>query len=166
MAAVAAVRVGSEREMEMAIASYIANGFVLSNRSPAGATMFKKKEFQIVWAVIGFFLCLLPLLIYLIIYATQSDQMVQIQLAPGGQPELPAPMPVQANQLVGQRSADGHWWWDGRAWQPVAQPTPSPQPAVQHPASDWLPAPEVAAEHPTDAGEVTSPQEADPAPPE
>lgn len=158
MAGVSAVRVSSENEMEMAIAGYISQGFVLSNRSATGATMFKKKEFQIVWAVIGFILCLLPLLVYLIVYASQSDQMVQITLAPAGsQPQLPA----SSTQLVGTRSADGRWWWDGQAWQPVPDtlPTPSAQPTFQQPAasSEWLPAPEPGAEHPTDPGDVTPP---------
>lgn len=164
MAGVSAVQVTSENEMEMAIASYISQGFVLSNRSPAGATMFKKKEFQIVWAVIGFILCILPLLIYLIVYAAQSDQMVQIQLVPAGsQPQLPA----TTAQMVGTRSADGHWWWDGASWQPIAQ---TAQPGQSTPpqtaaASDWLPAPDAGAEHPTEPGGANPSEEAKPNPP-
>lgn len=157
MAGVAAIAVGSERELDTAIAMYIAQGFVVANRSSNGATMFKKKEFQIVWAVIGFILCVFPLLIYLIVYASQSDQMVEIQLRPSDQQALPA----SPGQLVGTRSADGRWWWDGQAWQPVPDtlPTPSAQPTFQQPAasSEWLPAPEAGAEHPTDPGDVTPP---------
>jgi len=158
------VRVYSDHEMETAIAAYIAQGFVVSNRTPVGATMFKKKEFQIVWAVVGFFLCLLPLLVYLIVYASQSDQMVQIALAPGGPLTLPS-SPI--TQLVGTRSDDGHWWWDGKAWQPMVQPTlPAQSPLLQSSsASDWLPAPEPGAEHPTESGDATPPQEAKPNPP-
>src|SRR2546428_14182248 len=105
--------------METAIAAYIAQGFVVSNRTPVGATMFKKKEFQIVWAAVGFFLCLLPLLIYLIVYASHIDQMVQIALAPGGPLSLPS-SPI--TQLVGSRSDVGYLWWDGKAWLPIGQP--------------------------------------------
>ena len=70
--AVMTVPVTSVDELESAIMSYIAQGFTLQNRTPAAVTMFKKKEFNILWAVIGFFLCILPLLIYCIVYATQK----------------------------------------------------------------------------------------------
>jgi hypothetical protein len=163
MADVTAVRVGSENEMEMAIASYISQGFVLSNRSPSGATMFKKKEFSILWLVVGFILCVVPLLVYLIVYAAQSDKMVQIQLVPASQAQLPA-----SSTQVGMRSADGQWWWDGNAWQPVGQPTPAveqiPPPATS--ASEWLAAPEQPADQPPEPGGPTPPEGAKPAPPQ
>ncbi len=63
--------------------------------------MKKKKEFNVVWAVLGFFLCLLPLLVYCIVYATQSDQMVRIVIATGG---LPSDSALKI-------SPDGNWWW-------------------------------------------------------
>jgi hypothetical protein len=161
MANVTAVRVGSENEMEMAIASYISQGFVLSNRSPSGATMFKKKEFSILWLVVGFVLCVVPLLIYLIVYASQSDKMVQIQLVPASQAQLPA----SATQ-VGMRSEDGQWWWDGNAWQPVGQPTPVAE-AISPPAtsaSEWLAAPEPPTDLPPEPGGPIPPEGAKPAP--
>lgn len=67
------VTVPTVEAMEAAITSYIAQGFVVVNKTPKSATLQKKKEFKILWAVIGFILCLLPLLIYLIVYATQPD---------------------------------------------------------------------------------------------
>jgi hypothetical protein len=169
LAGIASVAVGSERELETAIALYIAQGYVLSNRSSLGATMFKKKEFRIVWAVIGFFLCILPLLIYLIVYASQSDQTVQIHLSSVGRLELPAPQ----GYGYGQRSADGQWWWDGRAWQPVAQPTLPAQstpsqatPAQPALSSEWLSTPEPGAERPSESGGATPPSQAEPTPPQ
>ena len=73
----------SAAAMEQAITSYIAQGFTIANKGPDSATLQKRKEFKIVWAVIGFLLCLLPLLIYLIIYATQPEiQIVEIQVIP------------------------------------------------------------------------------------
>ena len=72
------VMVSSPQEMERTITSYIAQGYAVVNKTQTAATMFKKKEFSILWAVVGLLLCVLPLLIYLIIYATRSDQMVEI----------------------------------------------------------------------------------------
>jgi uncharacterized membrane protein YukC len=73
--------VSSPQEMEQTIASYIAQGYAVVHKTKTSATMFKKKEFSILWAVVGFLFCLLPLLIYIIYYATQSDQMVEIIVA-------------------------------------------------------------------------------------
>src|SRR3984893_8946200 len=113
MAAVSNVPVYSEAQLEQTIMSYIARGFVVANRAPTSATMFKKKEFSILWAVVGRILCVLPLLIYLIVYAAQTDQMVQIYLADT------ASIPPSAAASTGQLSADGRWRWAGASWQPV-----------------------------------------------
>ena len=51
--AVANVPVYSEAQLEQTITSYIAQGYALSNRTPTSATMFKRKEFSILWLVIG-----------------------------------------------------------------------------------------------------------------
>ncbi len=42
--------------------------------------MIKKKEFSVLWAVIGLLICIIPLLIYLLIYATESDKVVEIRV--------------------------------------------------------------------------------------
>jgi hypothetical protein len=102
------INVASQEELESAIMSYIAQGFAVSNRSAESVTLFKKKEFNVIWAVIGFFLCLLPLLVYSIVYATQSDQMIVIKVA-------------SADRGLGAASSatwsdDRQWWWDGSRW--------------------------------------------------
>ena len=75
------ISVFNANAMEQAITSYIAQGFIVVNKTATSATLQKKKEFKIVWAVIGFILCLLPLLVYLIVYATQPEvEVVQIQI--------------------------------------------------------------------------------------
>jgi hypothetical protein len=91
------------------IDGYVMQGFAIAAREPTSVTMVKRKEFNVVWAVIGFFLCLLPLLIYLIVYACEQDQVVFVRIASapaitGGSPPL---------------SPDGNYWWDGAAWRPV-----------------------------------------------
>lgn len=125
MATVQNIPVYSEAQMEQAITSYIVQGYVLSNRTPTSVTLFKKKEFSILWLVIGLLLCLIPLIIYLIIYASESDKMVQLYLAD------PATAPRVAPPPSGQLSPDGHWRWDGVQWVPVpalAPPTTQPSP--------------------------------------
>ena len=111
--------------------SYIAQGFNVANKSPMQVTLIKRKQFSVFWAVIGFIVCVLPLLIYLIIYALEDDQMVTItvtgastgQLA--GTPPLTysgalsAPQPP--NYPDAPRSPDGNYWWDGQAWQLIPQ---------------------------------------------
>lgn len=75
------IPVSNANAMEQVITSYIAQGFVVVNKTETSATLQKRKEFKVVWAVIGFVLCLLPLLIYLIVYATQPEvEVVQIQI--------------------------------------------------------------------------------------
>jgi hypothetical protein len=126
MAAVSTVSVYSEAQMEQVITSYIAQGYIVSNRTPTSATLFKKKEFSILWLVIGLLLCLIPLIIYLFIYAAESDKMVQIFLADS----TSAPGVTTA---VGQMSADGRWRWDGSQWIPVPAIAAPPSPTDSGP---------------------------------
>jgi hypothetical protein len=67
------VTVDSVQGMESAISSWLAQGFVIANKTDKLVTMQKKKEFSILWAVVGLLLCILPLLIYLIVYVCQVD---------------------------------------------------------------------------------------------
>src|SRR5258708_12675568 len=99
--------------------------------------MLKRKEFSILWLVIGLLLCLVPLLIYLIIYASESDKMVQIYLAD------PATGPAVVQPPAGQLSPDGRWRWDGLQWVPVpALPPSAPAPGqADTPATPPRPTP-------------------------
>ena len=76
-AQVQVVQVQTSQEMEIAISSYVVQGYVLAAES---ATMTKRKEFSVLWAVVGFLICLIPLLIYVIIYASETDKVVEIRL--------------------------------------------------------------------------------------
>lgn len=75
------VQVNSPVQMESTVAGYIAQGFNVASRTPASVTMIKRKRISYFWVIIGAFLCVLPLFIYLIVYLAQSDQMVIINLA-------------------------------------------------------------------------------------
>jgi type IV secretory pathway component VirB8 len=72
------VSVDSVTAMEQSITSYITQGFSVVNKTSDRVTLVKRKEFSVMWAVIGFLLCILPLLVYLVVYAVQSDQVVEI----------------------------------------------------------------------------------------
>jgi hypothetical protein len=123
-ASVQQIQVSSQPELESTIVSYIAQGFVVSNRNPDSVTLFKKKEFNVIWAVVGFFLCLLPLLVYCIVYTTQSDEMVVVTIA--------------AVQSAGQLtwSEDRQWWWDGERWRDALLELP-PQAVISEDRGTW-----------------------------
>lgn len=92
MARIVQVPVDSVATMEQVITQYVAQGFMVVNKTSTTATLQKKKEFNAMWAVIGFILCLLPLLIYLVIYATKPDvEVVQIDVT-----GMPPPPPARA----------------------------------------------------------------------
>jgi len=125
--AVSQVPVATPAQLEQMVSSYIAQGFTVANRTPDSVTMLKKKEFNILWAVIGLVVCLLPLLVYLIVYATQQDQMVEIRLDPA----------AAALGAVGfQMSPDGAWWWDGKTWQDPTKTVP-PTATYSNDGAQW-----------------------------
>jgi hypothetical protein len=111
------INVPSKDDLENTVSSYIAQGFVVSNRTTDSVTLFKKKEFNVLWAVIGFFLCLLPLIVYCIVYATQSDQMIVIRVG-----AVTGPAQVGSGDLTW--SEDRQWWWDGTNWRDAAAELP------------------------------------------
>jgi hypothetical protein len=128
-ASVQQIDVASEQQLESTIASYIAQGYVVSNRSAGSVTLFKKKEFNVLWAVIGFFLCLLPLIVYSIVYATQSDQMIIVKLRIG----------TDAGELTAGGltwSEDREWWWDGRQWRDALREIP-PGAVLSEDGTSW-----------------------------
>jgi len=104
------VQVPNAGALDSTITSYIAQGFTVQNRGEDFAVMFKKKEFSVLWAIVGLVLCLLPLLVYLIVYATQKDELVEIRVA-ASQPQI-------------HWSEDREQWWDGETWHHVSRQLP------------------------------------------
>jgi hypothetical protein len=74
------VEVDSPEGLETTISSFVVQGFTLANKTATSATMIKRKEFNVIWAVVGFALCIIPLLIYCITYANESDKVVEIRI--------------------------------------------------------------------------------------
>ena len=87
------IQVQTNEQMQNAIRSYIVQGYVIANQTEFSTTMIKKKELSTLWAVVGLLLCVLPLLVYLIVYATQSDAVVEIRMASGASPSSQTPPP-------------------------------------------------------------------------
>jgi len=155
-ASVRQVQVGSRQEFDNTIMSYIAQGFVIQQQSEGSATLFKKKEFNVIWAIVGFFLCLLPLLVYCIVYATQSDEMVTVTIAANRGP-------ATGGELTW--SEDRQWWWDGEKWRDTLLDLPpdavlSEDRATWWDGETWRPVPAAvtdAAEGAVDAGGADRP---------
>ena len=144
--ATVSLQVQTPMELETMSTGYIAQGYVIANRTPTSITLVKRKEFSITWLVIGFFLCLIPLLIYLIVYAAETDKMVVISLgAPAQQGSAPYVGGAYGTpQLMGPptgapRSPDGNYWWDGQAWQPVQAPATGSAPLYGAPSAPYNP---------------------------
>jgi hypothetical protein len=91
MAHISKVYVDSTDAMESSITGYVAMGFLIVNKTATKVTLQKKREFSILWAVIGIIFCLIPLFIYLIVYATKpAVEVVEIEVR-GTTSNLPRP---------------------------------------------------------------------------
>ena len=67
------VYVDDEETAETAVLSYLAKGYVVANKRPGRITLQKAKAFNVLWALLGFLFCVLPLLIYMIWFSMQPD---------------------------------------------------------------------------------------------
>ena len=124
------VQVTAPDQLHQAVSSYIVQGYTVANQTPTSATMMKKKEFSILWLVVGLILCVVPLLVYLIIYATQSDSVIEIRLVSeaalgGAGATLPIGGSSAGHGSNVQMSEDGRYWWDGTAWRDVLETAPT-----------------------------------------
>lgn len=100
--------------MRAAIDSYVAQGYTVAVQDGGSASMVKRKEFSVPIAIIGFLFCVIGLVIYAIVFSSQSDQMVRIVVSGG------------ATSSALQVSADGRWWWSAQrqAWVGVLEELP------------------------------------------
>lgn len=114
--AVRTVSVGDPRAFEMAIADYSARGFLLVSKTETSALLRKPKQFNVLLAILGAVLCLVGLIVYVIFYATQQDEVVEVRLVDRQAALEGAPFTL---------SPDGNWWWDGQRWQDTRQSLPA-----------------------------------------
>jgi hypothetical protein len=74
------VTVPSQNDLETAINSYVAQGYVVSNKTATSAVLMKKKQFSIGIGIVGFLLCFIGLIIYAVVYSMQKDKVVTIKV--------------------------------------------------------------------------------------
>jgi hypothetical protein len=113
--AVKTVAVGDPREFEMTVANYSAAGFLLVTKSDSSALLRKPKQFNVLLALLGALLCLVGLIVYVIVYAMQEDEVVEVRLVDRQAALEGAPFTL---------SPDGRWWWDGQQWQDTRRSLP------------------------------------------
>lgn len=146
MANIRYIDVTEPEQMQMEITRLVSAGFTVANQNNRSVTLVKRKQFSIPILIIGFLLCVIPLLIYLVVYAMQKDEIVEIRLI-----DKPAATPYRASDHVPvdgentvsvegapviQVSPDGSEWWDGTEWQPTATSYP-PQALRKPDGSQW-----------------------------
>jgi len=78
------VAVPDSAALESAVLSYMARGYAIVERGAERAVLQKRKQFSLPWLVIGLVLCVVPLLVYLLVYASQPDAwVVELVVTPG-----------------------------------------------------------------------------------
>lgn len=83
MAKLSVVYVDNAQSLDAAITGYIVKGYLVANRTPTSATLQKAKKFSILWALVGFFVMLIPFFIYVIWYATQpAVKVIELKVRP------------------------------------------------------------------------------------
>jgi len=75
------VVVDTKEALQFSTTTYLAKGFVVANALPDKVVMQKKKEFKALWAILGFFFCVIPLVVYIIYYVAQPEvEIVEINV--------------------------------------------------------------------------------------
>lgn len=118
--------------LERMVGDYLARGFVVVGRTDRSALLRKEKRFNAAVALVSSLACGVGLLVYLLVYAAQRDEIVEIFVLEAGRggPFLSDDRRwwwdgerwQDTEQLVppgSQRSGDGAYWWDGASWRPV-----------------------------------------------
>lgn len=116
------IPVTNTQQLDQVVLSYVGQGYQPTMRTETSALLIKKKELNIVWVLVGLFLCFIPLVVELVRYYKDEDLVVEVRLVPAGEgssaPTQPAP-PSDAQGSEPHLSADGKQWWDGTQWHRV-----------------------------------------------
>jgi len=143
--------------MHYEVSRYLASGFEVMDRTPASVTLIKRKQISvgwlITWLVVGIFTALIPFFIYLIVYATQSDQIIELHLVPertGHRAQVPLSTPDSSEQVIQavdtqhgvngsdvRMSPDRSMWWDGQDWRDATAAAPPQAPRSDDGRNWW-----------------------------
>jgi hypothetical protein len=108
----------TREEMQSTMTAYIAQGYTVMMQTETSIIMVKKKELNMVWMIVGFFLCVIPMVYELIRYSRDEDKVIEIKLQPLGGTASPA-IPSETEPGRPVLSDDGKSYWDGAKWQPI-----------------------------------------------
>lgn len=71
-------------DLDQAVAEYVADGYVITSRTPGMVQLTKKKQFSVALAIFLLILMVLPFIIYLLAYAGEKDKVVTLTAQPDG----------------------------------------------------------------------------------
>ena len=74
--------VPSPAALDQAVRHHLAQGYVLQASGPGFAHLYKAKRFNVFWAVVGTAVCVVPVLVYLLVYLLQQDLLIQVVVVP------------------------------------------------------------------------------------
>jgi hypothetical protein len=139
--------------MQFEVSRRLQDGYQVMSQTPTGVTLVKHKKFSVgwmlTWLVVGIFSALIPLVIYFIVYACASDQILQFTLDGEAADVVPLPpRPVETTPPAGtaphvqdhqfvRTSEDGSMWWDGQDWVDAARTAPPDAPRSDDGSSWW-----------------------------
>jgi hypothetical protein len=77
--------VTTREEMQNTMTAYVAQGYTVMSHTETSIVMVKKKELNMVWMIVGFFICLIPMIIELVRYSKDEDKVIEIRLEPASE---------------------------------------------------------------------------------
>jgi hypothetical protein len=100
---------GSHDEMMHRAADFQSRGFVIQSQDQTHAVLIKKKkELNVALAIVLGFFCIIPLIIYLVQYTQQKDEVVYIYVG------SPGPSPGASPPFIPSNPTQPYW--DGTRW--------------------------------------------------
>jgi hypothetical protein len=131
MAVPTRVSAGSVEQAQSTRAMYASRGFVtvyeVNQPERAHITMRKNKQLNVALLLLGLLFFIWPGLIYLLVHALRSDEVVEIVFEGSARPEADdsGGRPPVVDEPGPQLSPDGREWWDGETWRSTATSAPT-----------------------------------------
>jgi cell division septal protein FtsQ len=77
------ITVSSPAELESVVSKYALKGFTVTAQNATRAVLYKKKEFSILMAILGFLFCVIGLVVYALIYSAKNDEAIEVVVSSG-----------------------------------------------------------------------------------